>query len=89
MPSFARSVRKDSAHCARTCRRRRILSTSQALTLTHSIAFRHDVRILTEAAIRTFLASLMTYFMMDAATGSRPVYEHYLDGTPTPHCPQP
>jgi hypothetical protein len=45
--------------------------------------------ILTGAPIRTFLASPMTYFMMDAALGSGAVYEHDLDGTTEPYCPQP
>jgi hypothetical protein len=66
-----------------------VRSTSYALTFTHPIAFKHDMRILAGAIISTFLALPMTYFMMDAATGSGPVYEHDLDGTPKPHCPQP
>src|SRR4029079_538337 len=52
-----------------------------------SIVFKHDMRILTEATISTFLASPMTYFMMDAAIGHG--LEHNLNGRPTLHCPQP
>jgi hypothetical protein len=44
---------------------------------------------LAAATISTFLASSLTYFMMDAAIDSSPINKHYLDETPEPHCRQP
>src|SRR5262249_7323617 len=80
---------RDSANCARSCRRRRILP---AHTLSPSrILFQSDTTspFLTAATISTFLASPLTYFMMDAAVGSSPINKHYLDETPEPNHRQP
>ena len=50
----------------------------------HNIVFRGDVRTLIAAAIGTFLALPLTYFMMNAVLAERPEKEHHLDGKPDP-----
>jgi hypothetical protein len=46
---------------------------------------RGDVGILIAAAIGTFLASPISYFMMNAVTIERPEKDQHLDGKPEPH----